>query len=475
MKLTKKTAAIGVCVLFAVLMLPIVITCFYTYPVLDDLNFGARAHRAVLDGGSVLIAALKNAHSFYVHWQGSYISNFVAGIQPFVWNVRLYCISNLAVLAAICGGVLFFFYILLCRSLSCTKSQWLLFSLPLLIIFWEWIPSLVEGVYWMDGSLTLAMQSLVYIEFGLFMLYFRQQSRDAGFWIGASLLTVIFCGDDFGNQMSFMVVCAACLFVPQLRRNKLGKLIAFQILLSLVCMALHILAPGNQTRMGNLEGITAVKAVFYAVYYGFAYFEIWCRPVFWGTLLLGSALIYPAVRKCKFSFGYPLLAAIVCFGFYAAPIAVVLRAKGVVGDERQLNCYYLSFLVSISVLSVYLTGWLSKRVHAKAEDKGFVPAALTVAAICIAASLCNSDFHRLSTVDTAWGLYKGYTQKFAAEMRQRTEILENPEITDAVLEPLSQTLTYLPREPLSTDPDFWTNQSTAAFYRKNSVRLISEE
>ena len=61
MIMTKKTAAILVCVLFAVLMLPIIITCFYTYPVLDDYNFSVHSHWAVLDGENVLIESLVKA------------------------------------------------------------------------------------------------------------------------------------------------------------------------------------------------------------------------------------------------------------------------------------------------------------------------------------------------------------------------------------------------------------------------------
>lgn len=474
MKISLKAGAAAVCIVFAVLMLPVLATCFYTYPMLDDFNFSVRTHQAVLDGTSVLWAALQNAHSFYMNWQGNYTSNFLAGIQPFIWNVRLYCLSNLAVFTAICGGTLFFFYVLLCKTFACSKSQWLLFTVPLLLVFWEWIPSLAEGLYWMDGSLTLSLQSLIYIEFALFILHSRKPAPGVGYWIGASLLTVIFCGDDFGNLLSFMIVCAACLFVPQVRKSSTGKLIALQILLALISLAISILAPGNQTRMSDIGGISTVSAIMHAVYYGFACFDIWCRLVFLGALLVGCTALYPALRKSQFSFGYPLLVAIVCFGFYAAPMAVVFRAKGTIGDDRQLNCYYLSFIAAISVLAVYLTGWMSKRLNVKSTNTGTISmAALTVAAICTAATLCGSGFRNLATVDTAWGFYKGYTQQYAAEMQARTEILENPEITDVYLEPLSLTLTYLPTEPLEAGSDFWTNKSTAAFYRKNSVSLIN--
>lgn len=129
MKISLKAGAVIVCALFAVLMLPIVITCFYTYPVLDDFSFGAAAHHAVMDGTNVLWAALQNAHFFYMNWQGAYTSNLFASIQPFVWNVRLYFLSNLSVLLLTSGVMLYFFYILLCGAFHAPKSLWLISSL----------------------------------------------------------------------------------------------------------------------------------------------------------------------------------------------------------------------------------------------------------------------------------------------------------------------------------------------------------
>lgn len=123
MKISLKAGAVAVCIVFAVLMLPVIATCFYTYPVLDDFNFSARTHQAVQDGTGVLWAALQNAHSFYMNWQGNYTSNFLAGIQPFIWNVRLYCLSNLAVFTAICGGVLFSFMFCFVKYLPAPKAS----------------------------------------------------------------------------------------------------------------------------------------------------------------------------------------------------------------------------------------------------------------------------------------------------------------------------------------------------------------
>lgn len=138
----------------------------------------------------------------------------------------------------------------------------------------------------MDGSMTLALQSLIYIEFACFLLRSRKPAHSAGYWIGATVLTVIFCGDDFGNMLSFMVVCAACLFVPQVRRSRTGKLIALQLVVSLVCMAVCFLAPGNSVRMEVLTGKSMPVSVILAIYHGFKLLDngwMWQESVYFSS------------------------------------------------------------------------------------------------------------------------------------------------------------------------------------------------
>lgn len=478
MKISLKTGAAAVCAVFAVLMLPIVITCFYTYPVLDDLNFGARAHQAVMDGGSVLWAALQNAGSFYMHWQGDYTANFVAGIQPFVWNGRLYFLSGLFGIFWVSGIMLFFFYTVLCKALHLPKSLWLLSTALLLILFWELLPSASEGIYWMDGSLGISFYSIVFLISALLLRYFMAKGEKRWHIAAACcILSAILGGTNQSNVLTLALAGAAALCFPEIRRDSTGKIIIISVCLAMAGMAVNILAPGTSTRLGELNGVSLPKAIVFAVYYGFVCFAQWMDVARIGVLMIMCILAFPILKKTPFKFPCPFAVVIGCFGIYSCAIAVTVFAKGHLGDDRQLNYYFLSFTYSTAVMMVYLTGWLAKKYpKAMIIDGKTIPVGLILAvAIMFTSGMLNSGFHSLTSVDTAWGLYKGYTQKYAAEMKVRTEILENPEITDAILEPLSQTLTYLPFDPLSTDPDYWTNQSTAAFYRKTSVRLISEE
>lgn len=478
MKISLKTGAVAVCAVFAVLMLPIVITCFYTYPVLDDLNFGARAHQAVLDGGSVLWAALQNAHSFYMHWQGAYTANFFAGIQPFVWNVRLYCLSNLITLFVTSGVMLLFFYTLLCRIFHAPKALWLLSTVLLLTLFWEFLPSVTEGIYWMDGSLNLVHFSYVFLEITLILCFYLSKTSKRWYLAGlCCLLSVLLGGSNQSNVIAYTMASLSLLCFADIRRGQTGKVIALSVVVAIAGLAVNSLAPGGANRISEMAGMSMPKAVIMAVYYGFGLFSQWMNVARIGILLVMCVLLLPVLKKSDFTFPCPFLVVILCFGFYSCALSVTLYAKGDIGADRQMNYYFLSFTYATAVMAVYLTGWLVKKYpKLSVIDGKTIPVGLILAAaILISSGILGSNIHRLTSVDTAWGLYKGYTQKYAAEMKARTEILENPEITDAVLEPLSQTLTYLPFDPLSTDPDYWTNQSTAAFFRKNSVRLISEE
>lgn len=478
MKVSLKAGAVIVCILFAALMLPIVITCFYTYPVLDDFNFGARVHHAVLDGTNVLWAALQNAHSFYMNWQGAYTANFFAGIQPFVWNVRLYCLSNLFLLTWVSGIMLFFFYTLLCSAFHAPKPLWLMSTLLLLLLFWERIPSPTEGIFWMDGSLNIVHFSYVFLEIALMLRFFLTKGKKR--WLLAvlcCLISVLIGGSNQSNVIALTMAGLAGLCFPQIRRDITGKMIVLAIAFAVGGMLVNSFAPGATNRISGMSGISIPKAVVMAVYYGFAFFAQWMGVARISILLILCVLLLPVLKKTSFAFPCPFIAVILCFGFYSCAISVTLFSKGEVGAERQLNYYFLSFTYSTAVMMIYLAGWLVKKYPKLAVlDGKTIPAGLILASvIMIASGMVGSGIHSLTSVDTAWGLYKGYTQKYAAEMQQRIDILENPEIRDAVLEPLSQTLNYLPREPQGTDPNVWTNLSVAAYFRKDSVRLTEKE
>lgn len=478
MKLTKKTAAIGVCILFAVLMLPIVVTCFYTYPVLDDYNFSVHSHWAVLDGESVLIAALENAHSFYMNWQGGYSANFWAGMQPFVFNVRLYCLSNLMVLALTIGTIAFFVSTVVGRLLRGSVWQWLLISAMLSLYFWEFIPSISEGLYWMDGSLNISFQCFFYI--ALSATIRAHLSHRNAFWgwsILACAIAVFLGGADYANVVCYLLTTVGAMLLPSVRNSRTKWLILAQNVLFAIGLLFNYFSPGTAVRADGMNGMPMLNALIMAVYNGFAFFGSQMNAALVGILLLSVAVIYPNLRKCRFAFPYPLTAAVLCFGFYCGGMSVVLLAKGELGALRQMNLYFLNFLMSMFALAVYLAGWLSKqlpKIPALEHDNISIPLLIAVCILAVCGCAAHGA-HDLSTVDTAWGLYKGYTQQYAREMQARVDMLEDPDITDAVLKPQSLHPRYLISEPLSEDPDFWTNQSVAAYYRKNSVRLMQED
>lgn len=476
MKLTKKTAAAALCVLFAVLMLPLIITCFYTYPVLDDYNFGAHTHLAFLDGKNVLWAAVENARSFYLGWQGNYTVNFFAGIQPFIFHVQLYWISNFAVLFLVTAAFLISFYALLCRCFHCSRAQWLLFTIPLELVFWEFLPSLAEGVYWMDGSIGMAFRCVFYFGAAAMIFCFLTEGKVQALWaVAACIASLLLGGGGYTVIVCYVIASAGAFLLPLVRKSRKKLLIILQLVLVLAGIIVSFLAPGTGTRSEGMSGMSLPKALMMAIYYGFVYFGKWMEPTLIGILLIGCAVLYPTLRKCSFRFRWPLAAAILCFGFYCGGMSVNLLAKGELGAGRQYNMYYLSFIMSMGFLAVYLTGWLSKRLPeiCLSEKRLTVPFAV-LCALLVTSGCVLHGIHSISTVDTAWGLYKGYTQEYASQMQRRIDILEDPAVTDALLEPLTIHPNYMIPEPLREDADYWANQSTAAYYRKDSVRLIRQ-
>ena len=160
LRISKKVLAVLFVIAFLISLIPIVITAFYSVPTYDDYSLSYYSHKAVVDGTSLFGGIVTNCIELYNTWQGFMLSNFYPAIQPFVFDENLYFISCLFVIGILIFALLYFAKSILINTLKVNVFDYILISFPITFLIIQFMPSVSEAFYWMDGSLTFVVNSL---------------------------------------------------------------------------------------------------------------------------------------------------------------------------------------------------------------------------------------------------------------------------------------------------------------------------
>jgi hypothetical protein len=482
-RISKKALAVVFAVLFIISLIPIVITAFYSVPVLDDYTFGLKSHLAYINGESFFGGVIESCDYFYHNWQGFFTANFLASIQPFNIDVHLYWISNIIVLVAICFSMFFFARTILVDVLHSDKWSYLLISIPIVTLFLQFMPGIQEGVYWMDGSLSLVVESVFLIVFSLVIKIHlcKRKNKKIIFGLFAILLSALFSGV---GPITLVTVFMA--FIPSLiycihRKYSVYKLMIVIMAIVIVGFLISAFAPGNAVRQASVSGLSLPSAIIKAVVMSVYYFGEWSTLFYLLALCFTAVVFYGVAQRTSYQFKYPLLVFVICYIIYAGRMSVQYYATGSIGAWRQLNQYYLFFLICMTISVLYFVGWLSKKKNTeKIVSKNLISASISVVFVIIigfsflAGSVNYCYDHTVSSVSTTLSLVKGNTQKYNKEMMERISIYEDESIKDVVVSPLTSRPKFFSDDLISDEETDWTNQSIADYYKKDSVVLSNE-
>lgn len=480
-RVPKKILAIIFVVLFAISLIPIVITCFYSVPVLDDYDFGLKSHLAYVHGRSFFGGVLESCNFFYNNWQGVYTSNFIASIQPFNMNVDLYWISNIVVLFSVCFSMFFFLKVVLINTFYADKWDYLLISIPIVTLFLQFMPGIQEGIYWMDGSLSLLVNSVYLVVFSLVILYHLSKKPKGKIFyaIISIILVLLFSGTSYLCFVTCLMLTTVSTVYCIYKKIKTYRFIILLQGIYTVGIIITILAPGNAVRMNGVSALSFPHAIIKALVMSVYYFGEWSNLVFIAALIFISIVFYNIAKHLKYQFKNPLLVFVICYLIYAGRMSVQYYAIGSIGAWRQLNEYYLGFLICISLSVLYFVGWLSKRPCTNdlliKNNKSISVVFVLIIAFAFVAGTINYGYdHNVSSASTTISLVKGETQQYNKEMKDRIKLFEESKSESVVVKPLSVYPSFFVPEPLSTEQDYWTNSSTAKYYEVDSIALADD-
>ncbi len=482
--ISKKVLAGIFVVGFVVSLIPIIITCFYSVPVYDDYTLSYSSHLSIVEGKSFISGVVSNCINLYFNWQGFMLSNLWPAIQPFVFDSNLYFISNLVVIFSFIFSLFYFSKSILINTLKVSITDYFLITIPIVELIIQLLPSIAEGFYWMDGSLSIFINAIVLCDFALLLNcqnYYDNFKKRIIYIILAILLMLIIFMDSPLSFVTMIVTFIYSIIYSVKKHYSIYKLIIVLSLIYIFGIIIAIVAPGNQVRLSSgmsENAYSLIEAVFYALFYSFTCLGEWISLCFIAILSFISVIFYNYAKKSKFSFRNPLLVFVLCYSIYSVRMFVQLYAGGYLGSPRQMNQYYLGFVLTFTITFLYFIGWLSKTdlINTHSFNQKKISVLFLVFVVFLFGAGCfDFGVKEMATVSTTLSFVKGETQQYSFEMKERIALYENDEIKDVVVTPLSVYPSIFMKEPIKEDQNYWTNRSVAKYYNKKSVKLSKQE
>ena len=279
------------------------------------------------------------------------------------------------------------------------------------------------------------------------------------------------------------------------------KLVWLPGAVNLVGFMASCLAPGNATREALVEGFGPIKAIFVAILYEYVF--LINQYTRWEVLAAAAIMIvisWKLADGIKHRFEHPFIFVVFAFGLSASNMVPPLYALASMEAGRLKSIVFAEYIVMMMLTVFYVTSWAKQRLcggseNAESAEVGRITAGrkdayeerflspelsrmifVAIAFILFGSALCvyeNPQYYSASSaiVDVA----SGDAAVYLRENQERLAILQDHNVTDAVLMPYSKKPQMLVFDDITGDKEYWINRVMARYYEKESVVLGGEQ
>ena len=479
------------CVLMLfVSILPLYAISFYSHPHYDDYGFSYHVRHAWQDSGSLatlLQTAVQSARSVRQTWQGTYLGTILSNIQPGVFSENLYFLTAFILLTAFLLCFAFFFYTVLRVWFKAERWQIGCITSLALFLMLQLLPQVNEGFYWFNGGIgNTFVYSLIALSLALMLRLWGAEGAKA-WWLATALalLMIALGGGSYGGGLFFLCLSGLITLYALWKRHRFRFVYAGLLLVLAACFIYSMTAPGNDHRatiMGTR--ISAPEAVLKSLYYGVTLLGSYITLPVIAVVLFLIPIFWKLVQNSALDFKHPWIVLFLGAGLFCAQLVPPMYSGVFIGGGRIQNTYYFSFIVMILLYTLYLTGAIAKRltrpfVLTDAMKRGIavLSAALFALGVLGFSRPTDGSFgpKNLTGVEAAVSIIRGEAQRYDDAMDSRERMLNNPELQEVVLTPLTSTPKTFMADSLSTAIADDIARSLEGYYRKQSVTVAQPD
>ena len=465
---------------FLLTLVPVLLLGRYARGAADDYCYGIYTYQALQSGGNVLAAIWRTVSGYYQSWQGSFAAVGLMTLTPCIWGERCYGLTTVVMLGSLIGGTVKLADTLVRRIAKGSWRDVVYLAMPMLICSIQFVPSPLNSFYWWNGAVYYTFFygiSLFYLERFLALLYLEKRPPLAAVLVPGVICGILVGG---GNYVSALL-CAllgGLLWLSAMWRKKERGSALLLLCAEVIPFFISVAAPGNQVRQATVTATSPIQAILDSIRQAAVNLLDWPNWIILLMLLAWVPVLWRLCERSSFSFRLPGLFVLLAFLLFAAQNAPHFYAVSDAGPLRLRNIVYFSSYWFYLLCEWYCMGWLKRKistglVHMPGRKPWMAPTAAGVfLLLCIYWVLFYAP-----TTFTAGCLREvgsGVAAAYAAERDQRLSILTDPEIPDAVLEPIRTRPILLYQQDITEDPSDWKNNVVAVYWGKDSV-VIKEE
>lgn len=500
-------------------LIPLALISFYNHASADDFAFSNYPHHAWAETGNLLAffgGCLKQLHWSYTSWQGCFTAVILGALDPVAFGDSWYAlVAYLTIGSLIISNLIFWRFLFRDRSASegeQKKRRMLadVSSCVTAIAMIQLVPRAMDMFFWWDGSVNyLPFFAIMLLLSALISKLWREETLSLGQVVLACALSFLAMGGNYATALEnilLLTVMGVAMFVLR-KKGKIPYLFIF--ISGAAGLLTSVLAPGNAVRMAQ-EGGSGTSSIVQTVIHSIALAGQSIQQQTGILFILTGALLVPVFwtvtglhrmekvsgekgKRNLFSIPVPLMLG-TAFLLYAASYAPTVYVYGDGGPMRVEDVRFF-YLVWLSVLcELFLAGKIRGMFSQNQEDRNeyhsvtgkewqsrwnFSVLAMMILFIGMYYVLPRENRETLTSLCAARSLLIGEAQRYDEEMKERSEILNDPETRGQAVEVCAVSerpyLLFLYGLELTEDPDYWINQTVAEYYDKESVTLVNGE
>lgn len=457
LSITKEGLSKGCIAVLIASLLPLVLIALYNYPADDDFGYTLSAAAAWVQTRSlpaVVSAMVDTTRHTYQTWQGYFVSTFLFALNPLIFNLKLYFISNWAQLALLCLAVGYALKGVMKYYLNASRAAFGILYAALLILCLQFMPHIGYAIYWHNGGNYIVAVNTLLITLGLLirLAYTPRGKRRAVRSVLASLCGFLLGGMFFGPALAGFVFLGSITLASLIRRSPIRWQSLATLLAFCVSFGFSLASPGNALRVGDgFVSTGAPYAILASLQEALKLTGTWLTPQLLALLLLMIPALWQPLRESRHAFSHPVLVTGMFFGVFAASLTTGIYTGVGYTFERYYNAVYLYFLIFAFSSAVYLEGALIRLLERRGQNEtaGHVLAAtarmgkrysalfLSLCAALLLFGALGFTIMNTASISATRSLVTGEAAAFHQEMEARAEYIRVTDSDEVAVRPLT--------------------------------------
>ncbi|MDT8411755.1 MAG: DUF6056 family protein [Vicingaceae bacterium] len=461
MEVVNKKSNLILLIVASILILPFIVISFFTNPSVDDYSFYEFSENLGYWGAQKF---------WYTSWTGRYFSSAILAAHP-MWLKASFLYKIYPIIFI--GLFLFSVYRMAKTFLRNNLSKMSLFLVSITLFLWCFnsMPSIVQGVYWLPGSVTYLLPLILLLFFGtnIFNILKLQFQPLLKHHLINLLLIMAICGSNETIMLILLLIMCFVLGYELIFNKTINKIILVYTLWTFVCFLIVYFAPGNEVRNRGFED-TERHQLLFTIINSFSstvdYIKYWVKD--FSTIISSTLLLLIFFKESKkeiknlYKIGYIILSsfALIIISFFAA-----FWATGRTPPDRTLNVTFWVFIIFWTICLYYLALFIRKKINLKSSS-------LNMLVLVSSLLLFGSFFIQKNNVQlVVYDLFTGKAYQYNKDFQQREKILFNSNDTMPIVQALSTYPNSIFNEEFFLLNNHQNNKTIAYYYNKSGMQL----